>query len=236
MNRSPAQPLDRLSRRIVSCDACPRLREHCELVAKTKKRAYIDWDYWGKPVPGFGDPSARLWVLGLAPGAHGANRTGRVFTGDESGNFLYAALHRAGFANQPTSRSRDDGLKLTDCYISAAARCAPPGNKPTPGELASCEPFLDDEWKLLVRKRVLLALGGIAWMAAQRLAVRMSDSTADTSPHRGSRRPFGHGASITFASGLTLIGSYHVSQQNTFTGRLTPAMLDDILRQVRGRL
>src|SRR5258707_647634 len=138
--------LPQLHRQVVVCDRCPRLRVYCSDVARVKRRVFIDWDYWGKPVPGFGDPRARLWIIGLAPAAHGANRTGRVFTGDNSGNFLFAALHRAQFANQPTATSRDDGLKLTDCYISATARCAPPGNKPSRDEIAQCADFLDAEW------------------------------------------------------------------------------------------
>jgi uracil-DNA glycosylase family 4 len=173
-------------------------------------------------VPGFGDSAARLWIIGLAPAAHGANRTGRVFTGDRSGDFLFAALHRAGLANQPTSRSADDGLVLRDCYISAAARCAPPGNRPTPQELGRCEGFLDAEWRLLGRKRVILALGKIAWDAALRLCERQGVA-AD-------RKPFGHGASIRLSDDLRLIGSYHVSQQNTFTGKLTAAMFDRVLK------
>jgi uracil-DNA glycosylase family 4 len=212
-----------LSSAIESCSRCPRLRDHCLTVAREKRRAYLDETYWGKPVPGFGDISAPLWIIGLAPGAHGANRTGRVFTGDRSGDFLFAALHRAGLANQPTSTSRDDGLTLRDCYISAAVRCAPPGNKPTPGEAANCAPFLDAEWKLLKNKKTILALGRFAWDAAVAVARRQGGSfdAAD----------FGHGQTIALGPELRLIGSYHVSQQNTFTGRLTPEMFDAVIAE-----
>lgn len=214
-----------LNERVAACARCPRLIEHCREVARTKRRAYLDWEYWGKPVSGFGDLNARLWIIGLAPGAHGANRTGRVFTGDESGNFLYAALHRAGFANQPTSVSREDGLKLTDCYISIAGRCAPPGNKPTTEELVNCSPFLIDEWSLLKRKRVILALGKIAWDAVIRLARQQGCEFAVPA--------FGHGACFELSPNLKLLGSYHVSQQNTFTGRLTQVMFDSVLKTAR---
>jgi uracil-DNA glycosylase family 4 len=210
---------------VEKCDRCPRLRQHCELVAREKRKAFMDWDYWGKPVPGFGDPGAQLWILGLAPGAHGANRTGRVFTGDQSGHFLYAALHRAAFANQPTSLSRNDGLKLTDCFISAAARCAPPGNKPTPQELSRCSEYLDIEWKSLKRKKVILALGKIAWDAAIALARRQRCEFEACA--------FGHGAKCRLSERLMLIGSYHVSQQNTFTGKLTAEMFDAVLKTSR---
>jgi uracil-DNA glycosylase family 4 len=218
--------LDGLAARIVRCERCPRLREHCRRVAVEKRAAYRDWDYHGKPVPGFGDVSARLWIIGLAPGAHGANRTGRVFTGDRSGDFLYAALHHAGYANQPTSTSRDDGLKLCDCYISAACRCAPPGNKPTVEELANCSPFLDAELKLLRNVRVVLALGRIAWDASVALLRRHGPQP------RGRVPSFAHGAEFSF-DGIMLIGSYHVSQQNTFTGRLTATLFDEVLVRCR---
>jgi uracil-DNA glycosylase family 4 len=194
-------------------------------VAAAKRRAFADWNYWGKPVAGFGDPKARLWIIGLAPAAHGANRTGRVFTGDRSGDFLFAALYRTGFANQQQSVSRDDGLMLSDCFISATARCAPPDNKPLPDEVGNCSAFLDQEWALLRRKRVILALGGIAWNAALALAARNGCEI-------GRPRPlFGHAAEVQLCRGLTLIGSYHVSQQNTFTGRLTDAMFDVVLKK-----
>jgi uracil-DNA glycosylase family 4 len=211
-----------VERDIVACDACQRLRTYCRGVAEVKRKAYLHQDYWGKPVPGFGDPAAWLWIVGLAPGAHGANRTGRVFTGDRSGDFLYAALHRAGLANQPTSTWRDDGLQLTGCYISAAARCAPPDNKPLPTELSACASFLDREWALLKNKRIILALGKIAWDAVLPLVAR--NGVTMTSP----RPTFGHGAEAALGP-ITMIGSYHVSQQNTFTGKLTDRMFDAVL-------
>src|SRR5256885_15050687 len=155
--------LAQLHNQVIGCQRCRRLRDYCQSVAREKRRAFADYTYWGRPVPGFGDPSARIWIIGLAPAAHGANRTGRVFTGNRSGDLLFAELHRAGLANQPTSRSRDDGLKLNDVYISATARCAPPANKPSPQEIANCAGYLDHEWRLLRRKRVLLALGKIGW-------------------------------------------------------------------------
>jgi uracil-DNA glycosylase family 4 len=211
---------------VVNCNRCRRLRSYCCDVAATKRRAFMQWDYWGKPVPGFGDPNARLWIIGLAPAAHGANRTGRVFTGDRSGDFLFAALHRAGFASQPTSTSRDDGLRLNDCFISASVRCAPPGNKPSPREQGNCAGFLDREWDSLTQKRVILALGKIAWDATIALAKR--NRSAPTA-----KVDFGHGAQVELDGGPMLIGSYHVSQQNTFTGKLTPAMFDNVLRMCR---
>jgi uracil-DNA glycosylase len=219
--------LTHLHESVIACTRCPRLRDYCQAVALEKRRAYREWDYWGKPVPGFGDPEARLWIIGLAPAAHGGNRTGRAFTGDRSGDFLYAALHRAGFANQPTSVSRGDGLELKDCYISATARCAPPANKPLPQEVANCAPYLDREWDLLRRKRVILALGKIAWDAALALAARRGV------PSPRPRPPFGHGAEVELAPELRLAGSYHVSQQNTFTGKLTDAMFDAVVRRCR---
>ena len=210
---------------VEACDRCERLRTYCAGVAREKRRAFADWEYWGKPVPGFGDPNAWLWIIGLAPAAHGANRTGRVFTGDRSGDFLFAALHRAGLANQPTSVRAGDGLELTGCYISATARCAPPANKPTPTEVAACADFLDAEWRLLKRKRVLFALGKIAWDACLALATR--NGVEIPRP----RTAFGHGTQLKLRDELTLVGSYHVSQQNTFTGKLTEAMFDDVLRR-----
>jgi uracil-DNA glycosylase family 4 len=222
---------DRLNADIVLCTRCPRLREHCEHVARAKRRAFRDQDYWGKPVPGFGDRHARVLLVGLAPAAHGANRTGRMFTGDDSGNWLYAALHRAGFANQPTSTGEEDGLRLRDAFITAAARCAPPDNKPAPDELVRCAPFLDREIELLDRVRVVIALGGIAWATILRRAARV-DAAAIPRP----RPKFGHGAEVPLtiragAAPITLLGSYHPSRQNTNTGRLTRPMLDAVMER-----
>ncbi len=223
----PPTTLAVLHDRVIACQRCLRLRDYCTAIGREKRRAFADWTYWTRPVPGFGDPRARLWIIGLAPAAHGANRTGRVFTGDNSGNFLYAALHRAAFANQPTAVSRDDGLKLTDCYISATARCAPPANKPTPEEIAHCSGYLDAEWQLLRHKRVLLALGKIAWDAALPLAARNGCQIPRPRP------TFAHAAEFQLTPQLHLLASYHVSQQNTFTGKLTPAMFDAVLQRVR---
>ena len=214
---------DQLHADVARCDRCPRLVGY--RAAVEPRRSYADQAYWNRPVAGFGDPAASLWVIGLAPGAHGANRTGRVFTGDRSGDFLYAALHRAGYASQPTSISREDGLHLTACYVSGAARCAPPGNRPTPAEVDSCSTFLDREWAVLARKRVILALGAIAWSAAVDLANRHGCAIG--------RPRFGHAAEVTLVPTVTLVGSYHVSQQNTFTGRLTAAMFDGVLARCR---
>lgn len=220
--RSPA--LARLARAIPRCRRCPELRAYCAKIAREKRRAYAADRYWGRPVPGFGDPRARIWILGLAPAAHGANRTGRMFTGDRSGDFLYAALHRAGLASRPDSIARNDGLELCDVWISAALRCAPPGNAPTRAELEACAPWLDAEEASLRGARVLLALGAIAWNAALDLHARRGDSIPRPRPR------FGHGAHLAL-DGRHLLGSYHVSQQNTFTGRLTPAMLDHVLEE-----
>jgi uracil-DNA glycosylase family 4 len=209
--------LDDLDAEIVRCRACPRLVAWREEVARVKRRAFMDQEYWGRPVPGFGDPDPWLMIVGLAPAAHGANRTGRVFTGDRSGDVLVAALHRAGLANQPTSVAADDGLRLIGCRVAAAVRCAPPANKPTPDERARCLPFLRRELDLVPGADVLLALGAFGWDAALR---------ALEAPRPWPR--FGHGAHAEVC-GRRLVGSYHPSQQNTFTGRLTPAMLDDVL-------
>ena len=227
MSAIVAKSLRQLHEQVIACARCDRLRRYCGEVAQTKRRAYADWDYWGKPVPGFGDANAWLWIIGLAPAAHGGNRTGRVFTGDRSGDFLFAALHRNGLANQPTSVRPGDGLELFGCYISATARCAPPGNKPTPDEVSACADYLDDEWRLLKHKRVILALGKIAWDACLALAWRNHVELPRPRP------AFGHGAIVQLSKSLALIGSYHVSQQNTFTGKLTPAMLDDVLARTR---
>jgi uracil-DNA glycosylase family 4 len=210
---------------VTACARCERLRTYCADVAVTKRRSFASEEYWGKPVPAWGDPRARLWIIGLAPAAHGANRTGRIFTGDRSGDFLFAALHRVGYANQPTSVHRDDGLFLRDCYISATARCAPPDNKPSPIEVANCSGYLDSEWRLLRNKRVILALGGIAWETALALASRNACALSQPKPK------FAHGAVVQLCQGLHLVGSYHVSQQNTFTGRLTNAMFDAVLKR-----
>ncbi len=217
----------KLEREIVRCERCPRLRGWCNEVARTKRKSFANETYWGKPVPGFGDPRAKIWILGLAPAAHGANRTGRMFTGDKSGEFLYAALHRAGLANQPNSDSRDDGLKLKGVWISAAGRCAPPANKPTPEELSTCSEWLDRERAALSDVRVMLALGAIAWDAALALLARGGATIPKPRPK------FGHGAQIELG-GLHLLGCYHVSQQNTFTGKLTPNMLDAVLDSAQG--
>jgi uracil-DNA glycosylase family 4 len=211
-----------LERRLTRCRLCPRLVAHRERTAREKVARFRDQVYWGRPVPGFGDPAARLLVVGLAPAAHGGNRTGRIFTGDESGNWLYAALHRAGFANQPTSVARHDGLRLRDVFVTAAARCAPPGNRPTPHELATCRRYLVTELALLPRLRVVVVLGRVAHdglLAAERARGREVPRPAPR---------FTHGAEYRLPSGLTLLCSYHPSQQNTFTRRLTRPMLDAV--------
>ncbi len=219
--------LTRLNREIVACELCPRLRAHCEKIAREKRRAYLHWDYWGKPVPGFGDPQARVLVLGLAPGAHGSNRTGRPFTGDGSGNFLYRVLHRAGFASQPHATHKDDGLSLKDLFITAVARCAPPGNKPTPRELANCAPFLDRELAGLKTVKVVVVLGKIAfdgYLAALKRAGVLDSRNG---------LAFAHGARYRLPNGITLLCSYHPSLQNTNTGKLTEKMLLDVFRAAR---
>ena len=213
---------------ILTCRLCPRLVAWREEVARVKRRAYRDEDYWGKPVPGFGDPAARVLIVGLAPGVHGANRTGRMFTGDSSGDFLYAALHRAGFASQPASRGRDDGLTLTDAYISAVCRCAPPDNKPTADELADCQPFLGAEITLLRDNQVVVALGRIAFDAILRVYAPITSAATPV---------FAHNAASSLGPGLPmLVTSYHPSRQNTQTGRLTTGMFDDVWSNVQGLL
>ncbi len=224
------ESLTRISREVEACQRCPRLREWCEKTAREKVKRFREGTYWGRPVPGFGDPRARLLVVGLAPAAHGANRTGRIFTGDRSGDFLFAALHRAGFANQAHSVARDDGLRLSDCYVTPAARCAPPANRPTREELQACRGFLVREWRVLPRLRAVLALGKVAQdatVAALREMGRVPERKAFA---------FGHGVCHDLGDGLSLFASYHPSQQNTFTGRLTAARFDAVLGQVRRHL
>ncbi len=216
--------LARVTRDVVACERCPRLRSWCREVARQKVKRFRDEEYWGRPVPGFGDPKARLLVVGLAPAAHGGNRTGRVFTGDRSGDFLFAALHRAGFASQPTSVSRGDGLRLV--YVAALARCAPPANKPAPGEIASCREYLAREWALLPELRAVLALGRVALDGV----VALLRETGRVPPRK--RFAFGHGVSHDLGGGLALFASYHPSQQNTFTGRLTPRSFDAVMNDV----
>ena len=216
-----------LDQEIIECRRCPRLMEYREKVAKEKRRAFREWEYWGRPVPGFGDGRAELFLLGLAPGAHGSNRTGRMFTGDRSGDFLYTALHKAGFANQSAATRRDDGLKLTNVFIAAACRCAPPDNKPLPGELLNCRSYLERELKI-IKPKVVLALGKIAW-----------DTYLDIVKSEGviasrAKYVFAHGAEAKLpGDGPLLVGVYHPSQQNTQTGKLTPAMYARVLGRVK---
>ena len=214
-----------INEEIIACTRCPRLIDHCQKVAREKKRAYREWDYWGKPVPGFGDVNARVLILGLAPGAHGSNRTGRPFTGDGSGNFLYPVLHEAGFASQPTATRREDGLKLHDAYITAVVRCAPPANKPTTEELENCAEFLDRELEALRRVKVVVALGKIAF-----------DGYISYLRRRGLLNgrggyAFSHGAKYKLPDGRVLLATYHPSLQNTNTGKLTKAMLLKVFRE-----
>ena len=213
--------LDRVMAEVTECRTCPRLVEWREHVGREKRAAYRDDDYWARGVPGFGDPDAGLLVVGLAPAAHGANRTGRMFTGDRSGDWLYAAMYRTGFANQPQSKTRDDGLTLSGVWVTAPVKCAPPNNRPTPTERDACLPYLKREIEALNCVRVILALGGFAHQVVWRM---LGD---------GRRPKFGHGVEAPLADGLTLLCSYHVSQQNTFTGRLTESMLDSVLVRAR---
>ncbi len=214
---------------IISCRLCPRLVAWREEVARVKRRSFRDWDYWGRPVPGFGDPAARILIVGLAPAAHGGNRTGRVFTGDSSGNFLYAALYRAGFASQPTSERRGDGLELSDVYVAATCRCAPPDNKPTREEILNCRPYLITELRLLEHLQGIVVLGKIAFDDVLALYRVLG--------HEPGRLKFGHNVLNSIGDGLPwLLSSYHPSQQNTQTGRLTEAMFDDVWQQARSLL
>jgi uracil-DNA glycosylase family 4 len=225
--REKLTELDQLNQEIVQCRKCPRLVRYREEVARVKRRSFRDGEYWGKPVPGFGDPCAELLILGLAPAAHGANRTGRMFTGDRSGDFLYKALYRAGFANQPTATHRGDGLALKNAYIAATLRCAPPDNKPLPSELANCRPFFERELEIH-HIRAILALGGIAMRAYLGLLKERKQISSLAA------FPFRHGASYQPPDGLPrLFASYHPSQQNTFTGKLTDAMLLKVLRDIQ---
>lgn len=216
-----------LQEEIIACRKCVRLVEYREEVARVKRRAFRNWEYWGKAVPGFGDPASQLFILGLAPAAHGANRTGRVFTGDRSGDFLYAALHKAGFANQSTSSYREDGLKLKNAYIAASVRCAPPANKPLPEEILNCRTYLERELEIL-KPRVVLALGRIAWDAYLELLKQQGKIAARA------KYVFGHGAEAQPVSdGPKLVGVYHPSQQNTQTGKVTAAMYAKVLRRIQ---
>jgi uracil-DNA glycosylase family 4 len=220
-----AKTLDALHARVIACGRCPRLVEWRERAAREKVRRFADEPYWGKPIPGFGDPRARLVLVGLAPAAHGGNRTGRMFTGDRSGDWLYRALWKAGFARQPESTSRHDGQRLKDCYITAACRCAPPQNKVMPAELLACRPFLLNELRLLTRSRVIMGLGKVGFDAAAAALRALGWMDAAARPR------FGHGVEVPLPDGRMLIGSFHPSQQNTFTGRLTERMLDAVVRR-----
>jgi uracil-DNA glycosylase family 4 len=219
--------LARLEEQIVACRRCPRLVAWREQVAREKRASFAHEEYWGRPLPGFGDRAARVLVLGLAPAAHGGNRTGRVFTGDRSGDWLFAALHRAGFANQPTSVDRADGLELRGAWVAAAVRCAPPANKPTPQERDTCLPWTVAELDHLADLRVVVCLGAFAWDAALRLRAALGH------PRPRPRPRFGHEAVFDDGAWLALLGCFHPSQQNTFTGRLTEPMLDDVFRRAR---
>jgi uracil-DNA glycosylase len=216
-----------LNQSITECRKCPRLVAYRETVAHVKRRQYMEWIYWGRPVPAFGDPAARLFVVGLAPAAHGGNRTGRIFTGDRSGDWLYHALHRCRFANQSQSAHKGDGLALTDCYIAAAVRCAPPDNKPTPDEFDRCRPYLVEELRLLKGLRVVVALGKIAFDQYLKACRAMGHELPSPALH------FGHGVEYGLPWGVTLIGSYHPSQQNTFTGKLTAPMFHSVFERAR---
>lgn len=229
VDRAATRGLEALNARIVECRRCPRLVRYREAVAGTKVARFREWAYWGRPVPGFGDPDARLLVVGLAPAAHGGNRTGRVFTGDRSGDWLFRALYRAGFANQPTSRSRDDGLRLTDAYVAAAVRCAPPANRPLPSEFARCQPYLETELRCLPRLRVVVTLGAVAMDHFLRAWAATGHPVPRPRPafrHRG----------VHDLPPVKLVASYHPSQRNTQTGLLTEAMFDAVFRTARAEL
>jgi uracil-DNA glycosylase family 4 len=218
--------LARVDREVVSCRKCPRLVAWREQVARQKRAAFGGEEYWGRPLPGFGDAKAKILVLGLAPAAHGGNRTGRIFTGDRSGDWLFAALHRAGLANQPHSISREDGLTLSDCYVTASVRCAPPANRPRPSERDNCLPYLQRELALMPSVRVIVCLGGFAWDAALRSLTALDKQIPKPRPR------FAHGATASIGT-WTLLGCYHPSQQNTFTGRLTESMLDEVFERAK---
>jgi uracil-DNA glycosylase family 4 len=221
-----ARGLADLEREVISCRRCPRLVAWREEVARVKRAAFMGEEYWGRPLPGFGDPDARVVLVGLAPAAHGGNRTGRIFTGDRSGDWLFASLFRTGFANQPTSVARDDGLRLSGAWVAAAVRCAPPANRPLPAERDNCLPYLVRELALLERASVIVALGSFGWDAALRALARLGETVPRPRPK------FGHGASAEIGR-FTLLGCFHPSQQNTFTGKLTEPMLDDVLGRAR---
>lgn len=216
-----------LNHEVIQCTKCPRLVEYREQIGREKRRAYREHEYWARPVPGFGDPKARVLILGLAPGAHGSNRTGRPFTGDRSGEFMYPILYKVGFASQPTATDRNDGLKLIDCYITAAVRCAPPDNKPLPSELANCAPYLDRELAILKNLTVVVALGKIAFDAYLSYLKRNGVITSR------SGYVFAHGAEYGMPNGMTLLASYHPSNQNTATGKLTATMFEEVFRRVK---
>ena len=218
--------IDRIQKKIIRCERCPRLRNYCTLVAKEKRRQFIDETYWGKPVPSFGDHAARLMIVGLAPAAHGGNRTGRMFTGDNSGLWLYRALYRAGFANQPTSENRQDGLELKDAYITASIHCAPPGNKPLPEEIENCSSYLIDELKQMSQVKVYLVLGQIGLKTLWKFLPEACK------PRKALPR-FHHGMEVELLDGRVLLGSFHPSQQNTFTRKLTEPMFDSIFTRAK---
>ena len=228
---SSRRSLFEVERAVTTCRRCPRLVAWREEVARVKRASFAGEKYWGRPLPGFGDPAARVLVLGLAPAAHGGNRTGRIFTGDRSGDWLFAALWRAGYANQPTSVARDDGLELSNCFVTAAVRCAPPANRPLPEERDNCQPWLEEELALLAEVDVIVCLGGFAWDVALRVLAARGAEVPRPRPR------FGHGAEVVLGD-FVVLGCYHPSQQNTFTGKLTEAMMDDVFwraRQLAGR-